>query len=184
MAAAPKKRTPANLRIKSDNGDLFIVTKDGKELALGLVVRGGKKVGKLAYFFPMKIYWDVENKADLQLHHNQAIWAYAISSLSIEDGSWPLVGKLKNYTLDRWPMPLFWRKNGYNEQYIVQYDEKDIAVSLNTWPLNDVPRDVDVSFVIEDGLAGCGYVEDYIEDILNGEHPAMPWINVKAKKFH
>jgi hypothetical protein len=178
-------RPPANLRIKSDNGDLFIVKKDGRNLALGLIARGGKKIAKLVYFFPTNIYDAANDKSNLHLHHSQAIWVVEVSSLKIEDGSWPLVGKLKDFSFERWPMPLFWRhSSSVNVDYIDQYDEKDITKSLNSWYLLRLPSDLDVSFVVEQGLAGCEYAEDYLEKILAGKRPSNPWINVRAKQLH
>lgn len=171
-------------RIKSNNGDLFIVTKGGRNLALGLVARGGKKISKLVYFFPINLYEKIDDKSNLRLHHSQAIWVYLISSLSIEDGTWPLVGNLKGFSLQQWPMPLFWRYDTINNiDYIVKYDEKTLK-HLGTWYLHEVPKEADLSFVVKDGLAGCGYVEDYIELVLKGERSSNPWINVRAKQLH
>ena len=154
-------------RIISDNGDLFIVQQDDRRIALGLVARGGKRAGKLGYFFRIELYDNAPDKAALTLEPEQAIWIGMFGDLHILRGKWPLIGKLKGFTRDAWPMPVFARHSEtFNTSHICTYDENDVCKELETWPSDQVPYYIDTSFVVEDGLAGAGYVEDYLMKIL------------------
>ena len=155
------------LRIISDNGDLFIVQQDDHRIALGLIARGGKRAAKLGYFFRIELYDNAPDKAALILEPEQAVWIGIFGDLHILRGKWPLVGKLKGFTREAWPMPLFARHSEtFKTNHICIYDENDVSKGLETWPADQVPSYIDTSFVVEDGLAGAGYVEDYLMKIL------------------
>jgi hypothetical protein len=154
-------------RIISDNGDLFIVQRGDRRIALGLIARGGKKSIKLGYFFHIELYDNAADKSAFALEPEQAIWVHQFGHLHLRDGSWPTVRKLKGFTLEAWPMPVFARhSDSDNIDYICTYDEKDLAKGLGTWFADQVPAYVDTSYVAQDGLAGAGYVEDHLMKIL------------------
>lgn len=154
-------------RIISDNGDLFIVARGDRRIALGLIARGGKKACKLGYFFRIALYEDAKDKANLTLEPQQAIWVGMFGDLHILRGKWPIVGKLKSFSREVWPMPVFaYHHAGFNIDYIRTYDEDNIAKQLGDWRTHQVPSHIDTSFVVEDGLAGAGFVEDYLMRIL------------------
>jgi Immunity protein 26 len=155
------------LRVRSDNGDLFIVQRSDRRIALGLIARGGNKVGKVGYFFRIELYDNAPDKATLTLEPEQAIWIKKFGYLHLRDGNWPTVGKLKGFTREAWPMPVFVRHNdSFNTNYICTYDENDVTKGLETWPTDQVPPHIDKSVIAEDGAAGAGYVEDYLMKIL------------------
>ena len=155
------------LRIISDNGDLFIVQQGDRRIAIGLIARGGKTAGKVGYFFRIEFYDNAPDKTALTLEPEQAIWIGKFGDLHILRGKWPLVGKLKDFTREAWPMPVFARHSEtFNTNHICTYDENDVSKGLETWPSDQVPSYIDTSFVVEDGMAGAGYVEDYLMKIL------------------
>lgn len=158
-------------RIISDNGDLFIVTQGDRRIALGLIARGGKKACKLGYFFHIDLYDNATDKSALHLEPGKAMWISMFGDLHILRGIWPLVGKLKGFSREAWPMPIFSHHHDlFNIDYIRVYDENDLAVSLANWQIDQVPAHVDTSLVVEDGLAGAGYVEDYLIEMLGLPH--------------
>jgi Immunity protein 26 len=155
------------LRMISDNGDLFIVQQNDRRIALGLIARGGKKAGKLGYFFRIELYDNAPDKSALTLEPEQAIWIEKFGDLHILRGKWPLVGKLKGFTREAWRMPVFARHSDiHNVDYISTYDENDVSKLIDTWLAEEVPAHIDTSFVANEGLAGAGYVEDYLMKIL------------------
>jgi Immunity protein 26 len=153
--------------IISDNGDLFIVMHGDRRIALGLIARGGKKACKLGFFFRIDLYDNAENKSALTLEPEQAIWVHKFGDLHVLRGKWPVIGKLKGFSREAWPMPVFMHHHdGFNIDYIRAYNENDIAELSGNWRSDQVPSQIDTSFVVKDGLAGAGYVEDALMEIL------------------
>ena len=154
-------------RITSDNGDLFIVQQGDRRIALGLIARGGKRASKVGYFFRIELYDNAPDKTKLKLEPEQAIWIEKFGDLHILRGKWPIVGKLKGFTREAWPMPVFARHSDiHNVDYISTYDENDVSRLIDTWLAEKVPAHIDTSFVAKEGLSGAGYVEDYLMKIL------------------
>jgi Immunity protein 26 len=163
----PAKDDAKQPRIISDNGNLFIVMHGNRSIALGLIARGGKRAGKLGYFFRIGLYDEAKERDNLSLDLNQAIWIAKFGDLHILRGKWPLVGKLNGFSREAWPMPVFARHHeGFNINYICTYDENDVSLGLHTWRADQVPAHVKTSVVAEDGMAGAGFVEDYLMKIL------------------
>jgi Immunity protein 26 len=164
-----RKKTDAvkPVRIISNNGDLFIVQQGDCRIALGLIARGGKRAGKVGYFFRIELYDSAPDKTALILEPEQAIWIVKFGDLHILRGKWHLVGKLKGFTREAWPMPVFARHSeAFNTNHICTYDENDVSKGLETWPVDQVPSYINMSVIAEDGMAGAGYVEDYLMKIL------------------
>jgi Immunity protein 26 len=157
---------PKPPRIISDNGDLFIVLQGERRIALGLIARGGKKAGKLGYFFRIELYDDAKDKANLKLDPEQAIWIQMFGDLHILRGKWPIVGKLNDFNRDDWPMPVFAHRDDLIDvDYIRTYNE-DSLEHINTWRADEVPAYVDTSVIADDGDAGAGFVEIYLMEML------------------
>lgn len=144
-------------RIISENGDLFVVTRGDRQIALGLVARGGRRLSKLGYFFRIELYNNVGDAANLTLESGQSVWVAMFGHMHIFRGKWPIIGKLKGFSREDWPMPVFaHHHDGFNIDYIRTYDEDNLLQGLGSWRADQVPVLIDTSFVVEDGFAGAG----------------------------
>ena len=149
---------------KQDNGDLFWVMKAGRRLALGLIARGGKRIIKLGYFFPPSVLSDVSCVDHLVLSRQDAVHVKVFGALGLNNGNWPVIGKLKGFSREAWPMPVFERvPSGTDRRMISMYDEDKLERCIFDSPASQLPKGFDLSFVIPDGLAGAQFLENILE---------------------
>jgi hypothetical protein len=166
-----KSEMPKAVRIKSDNGDLFLVRKEGKDVAIGLVARGRKKGIKLAYFFVLD-----HLKSLSRLRPQDAFFIIKITDVSIADGEWPLLGRLEGFSESDWPMPVFERfPETTNWRIVSTKDEVDLANETGSWHYAQVPPHIDLSFIIPDGLANPSWIEDVLLKVLAGKRPEVTY---------
>ena len=157
-------------KVKSRNGDLFIVINEGRRVGLGLVARGNNRPVRLGYFFPLTLFDGALDKENLALSSNQSVLVTQFGDLEIRRGNWPIVGSLKNFTREAWLMPKFERflggSDGPKTRIITEYDEEGLSEYLFESEASRLPKDYDLSFVVEDGLAGAFYLAAQLEDLL------------------
>jgi hypothetical protein len=159
--------TAEKIKIKSKNGDLFIVMNEGRRIALGLIARGNNRPGKLGFFFDLKYYDEAVDKANLKLDYKQAVYVCIFSYLEIRNGNWPTVGVLKDFSFETWPMPVF--ENGLTDpdrHIYTMYDEERLERTTFYCDKSHLPKDLDMSFVVEDGAAGAFFVAERLERLL------------------
>jgi hypothetical protein len=163
-------------RIRSKNGDLFIVMNDGvnegRRLALGLNARGDHRPIRLGYFFPIALYENAPDKTNIVLDRSQAVLVRKFGYLDIRDGKWPTVGRLKDFTRDAWPMPKFERTDSAGIRSISEYDEERLENYTFDEVLHRLPPDFDLSFVVRDGTSGCEALVVRLDDLLGPGTPA------------
>lgn len=156
--------------IKSKNGDLFIVFNEGRRVGLGLNARGNNRPVRLGYFFPLKLYDEAPDKSNLSLTPKQSVLVRMFGDLEIMRGNWPIVGHLDDFTPAAWPMPKFERfmsgSDGPNTRIITEYDEERPAQYVFESEASRLPKDYDLSFVVDGGLAGAFYLAGELEDKL------------------
>jgi hypothetical protein len=162
-AMEPAEKT----KVKSKNGDLFIVMNEERRVALGLIARGNNRSGKLGFFFDLKYYDRVADKACLKLDYKQAVYVCKFSYLEIRNGNWPTVGALKGFSFETWPMPVF-EHNHYDTRFSAyrRYDEERLEQQVFSCYKSQLPRGFDLSFVVEDGDAGAFFVAERLERLL------------------
>lgn len=159
-------------RVKSRNGDLFIVLNEGRRVGLGLVARGNNRPVRLGYFFPLELFDNAPDKSNLSLSPRQAVLVRKFGDLEIMRGNWPIVGHLKDFTPEAWPMPKFERfmsgSDGPNTRIITEYDEERLAQYVFESEASRLPKDYDLSFVVDGGLAGAYALAYRLEKIISG----------------
>ena len=154
-------------KIKSKNGDLFVVMNQNRRVALGLIARGGNRPIKLGYFFDLKYYDGAKEKINLHLDRNQAIYVCKFGYLEIRNGNWPTVGSLRDFSFEQWPMPVFENHHSGPELRIYAlYDEEQLENQIFSYQGTRPPRDLDLSFVIEDHMAGAFFVAERLERLM------------------
>jgi hypothetical protein len=160
----------SKLRVKSKNGDLFIVCKEGRRIGLGLIARGDGRPCRLGYFFPLELYDDASDKQNLKLTTKQSVLVMKFGDLEIINGNWPIVGHLKDFSFAAWPMPKFERfMPGSKQRIITEYDEERLERYIFESEESKLPPGYDLSFVVEGGLAGAFFLADKLECILGGK---------------
>jgi Immunity protein 26 len=159
-------------RVKSRNGDLFIVYNEGRRVGLGLIARGNNRPVKLGYFFPLALPNYAIDGESLTLDPKQAVLIRKFGALEINRGNWPIVGHLQNFMPEAWPMPKFERfmsgSDGPNTRIITEYDEERLAQYVFESEASRLPKDYDLSFVVEGGLAGAYSLAYQLEKKLSG----------------
>jgi Immunity protein 26 len=159
-------------RVKSRNGDLFIVYNEGRRVGLGLIARGNNRPVRLGYFFPLELFDGAPDKANLSLNRKQSVLVRMFGDLEIVRGNWPIVGHLQDFTPETWPMPKFERfmsgSDGPNTRIITEYDEERLAQYVFESEASRLPKDYDLSFVVEEALAGAYSLAYQLEEKLSG----------------
>jgi hypothetical protein len=156
-----------NTKVKSNNGDLFIVMDGDRRIALGLIARGNNRPGKLGFFFDLKCYDEVADKVSLKLDRKQAVYVCKFSYLEIRNGNWPTVGTLKDFSFEEWPMPVFENHpSDPNRHTYTQYDEERLENQIFSCRASQTPRWLDLSFVVDDEAVGALGVANWLDHIL------------------
>ena len=149
-------------KVKTKEGDLFVVPLIQGGYALGLIARQFKKI-VLGYFFA-KVYPQVpESVIGSDLKVEKIIFIGKFSSLAFEDGNWPLV-KAENFVFNRdeWVIPVFKMQHPLTEEYFaVIYDE----TLLNEKRYKITKEDADKLFKY--GLNGYENLREILSEILD-----------------
>lgn len=157
--------------VSASDGDLFVVRSfEGKDIALGLIVRGGKKMIRLGYFFRLTGLEYSCDTSGIDLLPSSAIYVARFGGLKLRSGDWPVIGRLKDFSVEDWPVPIFVQTNilrNENEYFIYDESAKNL---IGHYTENTFPDDLRAMPQAEDGLAGPVYVEQKIEIILKSSN--------------
>ena len=160
-------------KVKSKNGDLFIVMDEDLRVGLGLVARGNNRPVRLGYFFPLELIDGASDDSNLLLAPNQSVLVTKFGDFEIRRGNWPFVGKVKDFSFEAWPMPKFERfvggSDGPKARIITDYDEERLSEYVFESEASRLPKDYDLSFVVGGGMAGAGYLAAQLEDLLTAK---------------
>lgn len=143
-------------------GDWFTVPLRNGGYALGVVARKGKGGVLVGYFFgPRREAVPTLEDAE-HLAPNEAVLVEHFGDLSLRDRSWPLLGPLKSWRREAWPIPNFTRVEPLGGRaWIVIYGD-DPRTALREEPCSKEAA----SKLRPDGLAGAGAVEIQMTQLL------------------
>lgn len=151
---------------------IFAVPLGDGTYALGLVARRAPR-GRIlfGYFFGPKLK-DIPKLSELpRLSTDMAIDKCQFGDLGLFDGSWPVIGQLRPWNREDWPLPLFYRDEykylpppdpDAKRIFLIKYSDDDPAKLLWERRVPEIPPDA-----LSDGLSGSGFVESYLRDVLD-----------------
>jgi hypothetical protein len=138
-------------------GDLFSVPVENAESIVGLIVRVNKnKI--LAYFF--RTATDASSTKGFE--KDKVLLIKLCSTLGLDKHEWNIIGRLENWNIKDWPVPVFKRvdvisKECYQIYYNDALEETSMSKAFDCVSLGDYP---------EDGLAGYGFIEKRLARLL------------------
>jgi hypothetical protein len=92
-----------------------------------------------------------------------AVLARMFGDLGLINGAWPVIGALPGWDRKNWPMPLFTRYEELSgRRFVVCYADDDPAVVVS----EAVATPDETIALPKDGLAGAGFVEGLLSDLL------------------
>ncbi|KYH42966.1 immunity 26/phosphotriesterase HocA family protein [Branchiibius sp. NY16-3462-2] len=143
-------------RTNYQEGDWFAVPLRTGGYAIGLVARASRDGILLGYFFGPRRD-EIPSLTDVDdLAQGDALLVGRFGHLGLEQGRWPIVGRLANWSRDAWPMPA-----------LVRYEELSGRSFKVTYAEDDPSRLVREDRILpgaaeqrpRDGLMGPGFVE-------------------------
>ena len=148
-------------------GSVFALPLTTGVYILGVVVRT-TKVGEIAivYIFGKKYPQLPEKKEWSQLDPKDAVKKLRILDTNLQNGKWLILGPLKGFKRDLWPMPQYIAgEKGFEDAWLETYSEKDLAERLLS---KKVPFDYPKNGYEEGSLFGP-YRSYEVEDLMKEE---------------
>jgi hypothetical protein len=143
-------------------GDWFAVPLREGGYAFGVVARKGKRGILLGYFFgPKRKTMPSLEDAEKMLPH-EAVLVERFGDLGLRDRTWPLLGPLKAWSREAWPIPDFCRTEvpGGRTWRVIYADDP------RTPAREEQCSAAVASKLREQGLAGAGAVEIQLTELL------------------
>ncbi len=144
-------------------GDVFAVPLRDGGYGIGIVARMDGKGAVLGYFFDRR-YEAAPAAADVgRLTALDAVLIQIFGDVGLVRGTWPVIGQLRDWRREEWPMPAFGRHEELTGRYFrVEYSDDDP---------NSRPHEVPISQeeferLPEDGAAGFGFIEARLTRLL------------------
>jgi hypothetical protein len=167
-------------KIKYSEGDIFgVPLRDGK-FARGVVTRISPEGILIGYFFGPKL--DELGGASIALDPQKAVKIFYFGDTRIINGAWPLIGRVSDWDRASWPSPQFLRidplrknlgswityadDNPEEETNIEYFVLPDVDDNASVQQNADVSRVLGPQYYARDGMAGSGYVELVLTDLL------------------
>jgi len=166
--AGVPRRTVMARKVPYSEGDVFAVPLRDGGYALGVVGRMDGKGSVLGYFFGHR-YDEVPDLAHVgELNAVDNVLVQIFGDLGLIRGKWPVLGRLRVWRPEEWPMPAFGRHEELTGRYLrVEYADDD----PNSRPREvEVPRE-EYQHLPEDGLAGFGFTEARLTRLLAASPP-------------
>ncbi|WP_095198069.1 Imm26 family immunity protein [Mesorhizobium carmichaelinearum] len=143
-------------------GTLFAIPLRSGGYGLGLVARMAPK-GKiiLVYLFgPMRL--ELPNADELSdISPDNAVRCLRCGDLGLINGSWPIIGEMKIWIEDKWPMPNFVHKESLSNRILIRkYSDSDPS------KLEGQASVASAGHLEQDGLHGYEVVELILTDQL------------------
>ncbi|MBA4057526.1 MAG: hypothetical protein C0490_22615 [Marivirga sp.] len=148
-------------KLQLNEGDIFTFPLRSRGYASGLIIRASKTLTLLGCFYdlrydsmPTEITEDVLKKGKIILTKRFGLQGF-------KDGTWKVVGKSDRFNRQDWPIPSFLRQS--NPPRIITYNDeleeiKETVISNEN--ANSFPGD---------GLAGSGFIEIVVTEVLDGK---------------
>ena len=141
------------MSIRYAAGDWFALPLEGGGYGLGLVARDrpGRRI-LLAYFFGprQRRIPTIDDTKDLQ--HPDAVDVQMVGDLGLISGTWPVLGRHRDWDAKAWPMPAFGRSPALGGPSLrVVYSEDDLNVVLSETRISPA----EAASLPPDGLLGA-----------------------------
>jgi hypothetical protein len=150
-------------RLTYREGDVFAVPLRAGGYGVGVVARMNGEGAVLGYFFGRR-YDEPPELADVGgLAAGDNILTAIFGDLGLIRRNWPVVGRVRGWRREEWPMPAFGRREQLTGDYLrVEYADDDPSSR---------PREVQVTReeferLPEDGLAGFAFIEARLTRLL------------------
>lgn len=157
-------------------GDWIGVPLDGG-WAVGLIARMNSQYGKcLGYFFAPKLNV-LPNVEQLRaMRPEQAIYVRQFMSVGLEEGKWPVLGRMPDWNPNQWPMPKFRYRNRITGMWLIRhYDDE-----LNHLSERRAVSDDEVAALPDDPMPYGGYLQLDLAELLGTTAPVDPSAAVLA----
>ena len=159
-----KKRNSMRKRDKLpyENGTWFAVPLRTGGFAIGIVARNDGKGIVVGYFFGTR-HKVLPTISDIQkLLPDQAILVCRFGNLGLLDKGWPILGKSQTWSATQWPIPVFARFDGINDDiaWKVSYSDDLSLVSENSTSAENAIQ------LPSNGLFSAGAVEIRLTKLL------------------
>lgn len=148
-------------------GDVFLVPLDKGSSAVGIVFRTNGRGIVFGQFFHRRFADDVVASGEFSLPSVGSILIAKFGDKFLAEGRWPVVGRVRNWRDERFPLPRFLRIDQAGRYgFIAEYDEK----SFECLGEERVPIEtVDQSDFVPDRLLGASVVEAKLLKLHSGE---------------
>jgi hypothetical protein len=94
-------------RVKLKEGDIFKLPVNNS-FCYGLIVRLNTSKIPFGYFYKEVSILEEENKFELSF--DNLIYIHQFGIQGFKDGTWQIIGSLKKFKREDWPMPVFYQK--------------------------------------------------------------------------
>jgi hypothetical protein len=148
---------------KYKEGDWFAVPLRDRGFAVGVVARSNPKGALLGYFFGPRHDKVPSKDVAAGLTPSQAVLVGKFGHLGLEWGTWPILGRHRDWDREAWPIPILIRYEELTGRtFQVFYDPDDPVKLLRE-------QQVDAGVAEQgptDGLMGAGFVEIRLTSLL------------------
>lgn len=146
-------------------GTCFAVPLRAGGCALGVVARMDGDGRVFGYFFGPKVACPSDLTMEDERNPATAILRGRFGDLGIINGDWPIVGSIRSWSRERWPLPLFTSNaDKPNAVALTEYDDMLAPKSYTTVKHADLEK----YDVLPDSMMGYGAVEIVLTKLLSG----------------
>jgi hypothetical protein len=147
-------------------GSLFGIPTKPEGYALGLIARCTQKSPTCLGFFFKPKYRSLPSLEQIQLNANDAVLVCWFGDLGLINGDWPIIGPLKNFKQDDWPVPLFRRIDLLDSTngWLIEYPQN---LPIFGVPIREIKVDVNsLAEFADEELFGSGALEITLSKLL------------------
>jgi Immunity protein 26 len=150
-------------KVKYGEGDWFAVPLREGGFAVGIVARANPRGVLLGYFFGPKRKAVPSLDEVAYLKPSNALLVRKFGDIGLTGGTWPIIGHLKSWDRDEWPMPVFVRYEELSgRSFQVFYDPDDPNKFIGEEQIS--PGEAEQR--PKDGLMGAGFAEKLLASLL------------------
>jgi hypothetical protein len=152
-----------------EEGQVFAVPLTKDILAIGVIARVDRKKGGrrkphivFAYFFgPYLAAPTIEQLQRLTV--GDAVMRRKCSILNLYDGKWKIIGRIQDWSREKWPLPVFYRNDLLVGTVLIRFSDDDLVT-----PLQELRyKGGDIALSDENSTSGSGAVEIRLRQKLN-----------------
>lgn len=147
-------------RVKLKEGDVFILP-IGESYGIGIISRLSKTKIPFGYFYNILLQTQPKIES-LDLSKENTIYCSQFGIQGFKDGTWKILGNLKDFERKNWPMPIFYQKRELLPGELVYIDDDLEEYKRERAPLNEEEYKNYPSI----GLGGSGYIEKKLAKLL------------------